>query len=292
MRDVRTHLYTYDFGLFIRPSLEICAALGDGLYKLKLGTPVWQMIPDLDWGAVSESVGTSSLYAHLTPPEPSDDKTSSTQNLTEEGLANLICDTLELPRKDLDLEVPLTSYGLDSLSAGRLSIALKPYGSLTQVQLLADLSTTGIIKRLKESPVGMKSATRSNGRADPNVKDKIKLMHDLVTEYSSGFPRPVSKKREGKSQRVVLLTASTGYLGSYTLISLVRDPTVTHIYALNRRGNTSPESRQRRILSDCGLNPSEVFDSQKVTWLKGDLTQTHLGLEKGILAEVKVFNLP
>ncbi|KAL0569047.1 Mycolipanoate synthase [Marasmius crinis-equi] len=266
---------------------QICAALEDGLHKVKLSMPLWQVIPDLNWGAVSASYGPSSLYAHMNPSQPTDVDTSPIQSLTEEGLVTLVCENLELPREDLDLEVPLTSYGLDSLSAGRLSITLRPYGSLTQVQLLADLSTAGILQRLKESLISTKHSGASDGKGDPiSVNDKIKLMQNLVTEYISDFPNRASR-RGGKAQRVVLLTASTGHLGSYVLMSLVRDPTVAHIYTLNRPGNTSPESRQRHVLSGCGLDASHVFDSQKVTWLKGDLTQAYLGLEENTLAEMK-----
>lgn len=62
-------------------------------------------------------------------------------------LRELVLAHLDVSEEDFDDDVPFTSYGLDSLSAGRLSSALRSHLRITQMQLLADLSMHDLIKR-------------------------------------------------------------------------------------------------------------------------------------------------
>lgn len=57
---------------------------------------------------------------------------------------------IDVAPEDFSDETPLTSYGLDSLSASMLASALHPLLSITQVHLLSDLSLNDIIKKAKE----------------------------------------------------------------------------------------------------------------------------------------------
>ena len=47
------------------------------------------------------------------------------------------------------MDVPLTTYGLDSLTAAALSFELRPLLAISQVQLLADLTIKDLQDRLE-----------------------------------------------------------------------------------------------------------------------------------------------
>lgn len=83
-----------------------------------------------------------------------------------------------------------------------------------------------------------------------------------------------------------LLTGSTGNLGSYLLHTLSYDPSVSHIYCLNR--TVDAPTRQRTSLHQRGLTlPTVSPDFQKITHLTGDLTQPDLGLDEAVLTKIR-----
>ncbi|PCH35877.1 ketoacyl-synt-domain-containing protein [Wolfiporia cocos MD-104 SS10] len=128
---------------------EICACLEDGLLLIA-EKPFDLYIPDLKWDLVQEQLGPSPLYDHLV-------RGSSLSSLarlensgnTRETLENIIRDHLKIAKEDFSPDVPFTSYGIDSLSAGRLSFALRPFLSVTSMQLLGDISLTDLECRIK-----------------------------------------------------------------------------------------------------------------------------------------------
>lgn len=86
---------------------------------------------------------------------------------------------------------------------------------------------------------------------------------------------------------VVLLTGSTGALGSHILESLVLDPSIAKVYALNRRdmrGARSVYIRQSASFKDRDLD-FVALNSEKVMLLEGDATEEHLGLHDQDLFE-------
>ena len=110
---------------------------------------MWQYIPDLDWKTVRENIGPSPMYDHLVPAdavasdEPAVDKNTS--------LTQTVCRVLDLNAEEISIDVPLTTYGLDSLSAAALSFALRPLLAVSQVQLLADLTIKDLMTRMEKS---------------------------------------------------------------------------------------------------------------------------------------------
>jgi FlaA1/EpsC-like NDP-sugar epimerase len=86
---------------------------------------------------------------------------------------------------------------------------------------------------------------------------------------------------------IVLLTGSTGNLGSYLLSTLVHQQNVNRIYCLNRRSTMRVDlaERQKKTLGELGLDTS-ILSSPKVVLLEGDVAQDRLGLENDIFEEV------
>lgn len=127
-------------------SLELCDHLGDGIHKLRDGR-IWQYVPDFDWRLVRENMGSSSLYDHLVPDV---DVVEDQNGDGKPSLVQIVCHTLDIKVEDVSVDVPLTTYGLDSLSAASLSFALRPLVSISQLQLLADLTIKDIQARIDD----------------------------------------------------------------------------------------------------------------------------------------------
>ncbi|KAF9256609.1 acetyl-CoA synthetase-like protein [Marasmius fiardii PR-910] len=117
--------------------------------------------------------------------------------------------------------------------------------------------------------------------------EKKNLMSDLVEEYTKDFPVRLQQPKltSTESEKVVLLTGSTGNLGSYVLSSMIEDSTVTHVYALIRKGTVDILQRQRAAFESRGLNAKTVL-AEKVTILECDLCQDRLGIDSSLSSKV------
>jgi hypothetical protein len=122
----------------------------------------------------------------------------------------------------------------------------------------------------------------------PQPSKKAQLLA-LVEKYSKDFPihrGTISAGAEGDSH-VVILTGTTGGLGSALLDELFASKSVRKIYALNRRSSKeqSLEERQKAILLDRGLN-SDLLFSEKVSLLEVDISLPTFGLDEQTFEEV------
>ncbi|KAJ8503283.1 hypothetical protein ONZ45_g10994 [Pleurotus djamor] len=128
---------------------QLCSWVGHGLRALQAGTNINVYVPDYDWSLVHRSLGNSSLYDHLIPS--CEILEGSTKSNPKVQIQNLILEYIDVDESDFNADTPLTSYGLDSLAAGRLSWALKPFVVLTQFQLLGDICLADILKKTELS---------------------------------------------------------------------------------------------------------------------------------------------
>ena len=126
----------------------LCRYIEDGLLKLNT-KPFWLYIPDYDWNLVHKHMGSSFLYDHLvTKTAEAEDGAAVSAEDKILTLSRIVREQLAVDEDDFSNGVPLTSYGLDSLSAVRLSAALRPYVAVTQLQLLANISLDDIIAKI------------------------------------------------------------------------------------------------------------------------------------------------
>ncbi|KAF2811621.1 putative NRPS-like enzyme [Mytilinidion resinicola] len=80
------------------------------------------------------------------------------------------------------------------------------------------------------------------------------------------------------ASEVVLLTGSTGTLGSFLLQDLLSQANVAHIYCLNRAANSESLQTSRNQAHQLPTN----FPSNRVTFLTADLSKDNFGLEKSL----------
>ena len=118
-----------------------------------------------------------------------------------------------------------------------------------------------------------------NGAATAHPTEQ---MRSLLDKYVASLPRDNPKVRHRpEDDTTVLLTGSTGSLGSYILDSLYRDPRVSRIICLNR----SPDAgeRHRRTGDSRGLCR---LSSSRVEFLKASLGQPRLGLAEDVYSDL------
>src|ERR1700761_7853417 len=94
-------------------------------------------------------------------------------------------------------------------------------------------------------------------RGDANSSDDAKraAVEAMIARYSEGFDDPVIQTRmtAHSTGAVVLLTGSTGGLGSHILEILLSNPSVERVYAFNRSGKTTIDQRQQDAFADRAL---------------------------------------
>ncbi|ESK89266.1 hypothetical protein Moror_5151 [Moniliophthora roreri MCA 2997] len=124
------------------------------------------------------------------------------------------------------------------------------------------------------------------------LSGKISEMEGLAFKYGQGWnkhqPNP-AQVENGTGGDVVLLTGSTGSFGTYILEALIKDSTVSRVYALNRqdvKGARSVYIRQSARLQERGLD-FNVLNSDKLVLLEGDTALEKLGLEHTVFERLR-----
>ncbi|KAJ7659556.1 hypothetical protein DFH06DRAFT_1402502 [Mycena polygramma] len=137
---------------------ELWGCLEDGLQKLDDGRPFNQYIPDLSWNSIDSQFGLPLAYRHLMLRHSRSSILSIGEDDSHEEILRRVLDLLDIAGSDFDALQPLTIYGLDSISAARLSSLLKPYASFSQMQLLGGVTWADVVKEM-QSAAGMDAAS-------------------------------------------------------------------------------------------------------------------------------------
>jgi aryl carrier-like protein len=112
-----------------------------------------------------------------------------------------------------------------------------------------------------------------DGRSSGSLTRDVTVMQ-LLERYLNRLPvAPSAIKRNPRDGLTVILTGSTGSLGSYLLDSLFSNRNITKIYCINRRADAA--EYQSRINAARGLI-SEWAD--RAVFLHADLSKTNFGL--------------
>ncbi|EED85042.1 predicted protein [Postia placenta Mad-698-R] len=230
-----------DWGMSCR---DLCAYIEDVILRLRDG-PVWQYIPAFDWNAVSASMGPSSMYNHIVDASALDVQGQPAPDKAE-GLRDIVSRLLDIASEDLSLDVPLTAYGLDSLTAASLSFALRDLLPISQIQLLSGMTLANLLTLLSARLAQNPSSTTASTTDSHGIREchhKVREMTQLVHKYGT-FPRremPLTSTKS-RSQKVVLVTGVTGRVGAHVLKELLEDTdvepqierTITHVIHLER----------------------------------------------------------
>jgi thioester reductase-like protein/aryl carrier-like protein len=162
--------------------------------------------------------------------------------------------------------------GMDSLQALRLTRALRR--SLGR----RDLALSTVYQH--PTVAALAGAVLAQGRggqgggADHDRREMELLLatyRQLILEIAVPAEK---KKRDTEAPMDVVLTGSTGTVGTFLLHALLGRPDVGHVFCLNRSPNAATVQRAR--LADAGLSSDPV--DGRVSFLQADLAAPRLGL--------------
>ncbi|KAH7411425.1 putative NRPS-like enzyme [Cadophora sp. MPI-SDFR-AT-0126] len=174
------------------------------------------------------------------------------------------------------------SLGMDSLQVLHLRRGvISAFGttSITTGTIYAnpsvDLLTHAITESTNDGHVlsGNSESARVN-----NLEASLRYYEDEIDKLAASKEHTKTTVDEFPGKEIVLLTGSTGALGSFLLETLTRNKAVDHIYCLNRSHDS--ESLQKLRNQERQL-PSE-FPSSRITFLTGDPAKPNFGLDKSI----------
>lgn len=188
---------------------------------------------------------------------------------------------------DLLDDADFFANGMDSQQVLQLTRKLQATSELSNLHVVdiyqySSISRIAVLVNKSQSGMGDKR----DGRGDLSDRDRLQEIQYYLDCYETEVdqiamvPKPCQALPcEGPSPgTVVALTGSTGSIGAQLLHVLLCDPSVSHVYCLNRHLDSKVIQNPRN--QDRGL-PS-TFETSKVTFLYADLSKHQLGLEDAV----------
>lgn len=123
---------------------------------------------------------------------------------------------------------------------------------------------------------------------DKEQKQPVHEIREMIDDFSVGMsmieaPRDTLKPKK----RTVLVTGTTGALGSQLLVLCLAEPQVDRVYAFNRPSSDSATAtRQEHTFLERGLDVS-LLNSPKLMYLEGDASEPWLGLNHETYEDVR-----
>ena len=140
-----------------------------------------------------------------------------------------------------------------------------------------------LLKMAKTGPQDLDSGYQTADSDESCGSSKLKEMESLLDKYVQSLPVDNQRQRTPVTQGItVLLTGSTGSLGSYLLDKLSNDANVQHIVCLDR--NSSAAEKYRDNGPQRGLSP---LDPNCVEFIKANLAESQLGLKNEVYERLR-----
>lgn len=206
---------------------------------------------------------------------------------TEDLIRSSIIDVAKWDGDEIGTDTNFFDHGMDSLQVLRLVRLLRSRSSLRSIQpstiylhptiallatALQDLASDVETSIKAKKPVQLRSRQETLDRYTKEI-DAIQRGVKITTSHRG-------------DKATVVLTGSTGSIGSYILRALIEDPRVQHIYCLNR----SSESKDLQHQRNKSLDPTlpTTFPEDMVTFLKSDLSDSKtLGLSDDMYTVIR-----
>ncbi|KAE8152317.1 hypothetical protein BDV25DRAFT_170593 [Aspergillus avenaceus] len=187
------------------------------------------------------------------------------ESITRENLTNYVNDVVRslLGLEHIANDEDLYSAGLDSLQTIQLATILRSAVSFQAVQGRPQVTAQHIYAHSTVSQLAEFILNLITGKSQASVPRNERITN-TVTKYTSDIPTRPTPSPQLPSASTVILTGSTGSLGTYLLHTLVTNPQVAKIYCFNR---SDAQDRQVRSFSEKGLDPLPLTDPSKVEFL-------------------------
>ncbi|OTB02092.1 hypothetical protein M426DRAFT_205279 [Hypoxylon sp. CI-4A] len=198
----------------------------------------------------------------------------SSENGLLESLQKVFTERLETPKLGPDTD--FFSAGIDSLQVIRasrlISAGLRAAGIEFDTNAFAP-RTVYAHPTYKALAAYVFSLIQSGGVEVDEAQQAVQTMQTLVQKYTTNLPAPnTSKPPPLDEDQTVIVTGTTGALGSYLLHFLISDSNVKKIICLNR--SKDGLARETQVFEERGLNA----DFSKAEFLQADLSLPDLGL--------------
>ncbi|GAP88342.1 putative NRPS-like enzyme [Rosellinia necatrix] len=195
------------------------------------------------------------------------------------AVLRLILDTLRSMEGLSEIEENTSFFdsGMDSLRALQLMrILRKAVGSLR-------LALSTIYQN--PTPRQLATAITSNSSDSPDDQKDLEQLLATYRGLLQDIPKFPDIQRTHEGGPVdILLTGSTGTLGTSILSALLNNPGIRHVFCLNRSQDGGRAAQLERFTSS---NLSTDIFNNRVTFLHADLTHPNLGLDEETYTELR-----
>ncbi|KAJ5634499.1 NRPS-like enzyme [Penicillium herquei] len=172
------------------------------------------------------------------------------------------------------------NLGLDSLQAITATRVLKRglnLQSLTPNVIYLNPTVTGLTHALQHLHQTNEEFTEAKNEA--LIQERDQLLQEMIGRIKI---TEAQKPEESPATHSVILTGSTGQMGTYLLNTLTNSPEVEHVYCLDRDDHA--RDRQRDRSAAYGL---AAADEARVSFWKSDLSQADFGLQQDQLQKLQ-----
>ena len=202
---------------------------------------------------------------------------------------SIVAEALGKPVVDEDV----FALGMNSLNA----IFVR---SLLLSSLRADVRTAALVSAVPQNfvflfttPYTMASAVANLVKTGHCVVAKddesahANIINDMVQKYTASFPvhTPGPLVNDDNVGEVVILTGSTGSLGSFILDSLIHDKRVKKVFCFNRRGIMPTLERQRNSFVERKLD-SSLLTSDRIVFCDVEINIPFFGLAEDVFKDI------
>ncbi len=189
-------------------------------------------------------------------------------------LTSLAANCLDVASDEIEAQVPLSQYGMDSLAQIQLSTALEIFvGRPLPDSFLCDHQDIKSIERFLK---GEENPPATSRRSDSMCSAYLEQMRADGSLPPDIQPGPAAL--DGDNLNFILLTGATGFLGSYLLSTLLRETTATVLCLVRSSGKKEGQNRIQQNLKSFGL--WEFGLEERIRVIPGDLSRPRLGWSK------------
>ncbi|KAH8110852.1 acetyl-CoA synthetase-like protein [Phellopilus nigrolimitatus] len=215
-----------------------------------------------------------------------------TPSHTTEFVRQIVLQTMKKENGAVADDADLFEHGLDSLQATWIRNTVLRVLRESHASVARKLSATFVydyptIARLATYLSSSVSGTAVDSAGDATAKSRE--LEALVSKYTTDFPTFVAgeESRDGGDGDVVLLTGSTGSIGSNILAKLIESKAVKRIYAMSRSSadGVSVKERHFKAFKRESLD-SRLLEDARVRFLEGDASHPDFAIDPKQFVEV------
>lgn len=282
-------------------SRELCTSISNSINRVVLNgaNHSGYYIQPMDWRIMYE-ISPSNVFSisHLIEHQDDDDDGAEDDGAAADPVGQLIGKLLNVDVETVDDTMFLSSLGLDSLSASKLSsIIMAEHGvTVTQLQLLGPVSIASLReivasasddqeeKPAKKDAKSSKKDTKGSAAVDTSALTEFNYAAEVdrlddPSITASGLAPFDPKVLDPSNEQQILVTGATGFLGSSVLEAVLNAFPKAHVTALLRGTPEGGLDRIRAVAERRQLATLAHLDRLSV--VIGDVSKPQLGLSEG-----------